>query len=147
MGNILIMTTMETVAEVNVFAEKSGLGTQNMKKLMDQMFPKPPHSIYNKRMLDGDYYQEPVRTQKSDVDSVKLTYKQPMVEVSKARKLTAHVLELAKSTGTSVKAYEAAVEHLKVVEDHAGGNADINGIYGAVRLESGLPYENRNPSE
>lgn len=65
-----------------------------------------------------------------------------MVEVSKARHLTAHIMDLAKSTGASVNGYEVAVEHLKVVEDHAGPTADINGIYGAVRLESGLPYEN-----
>ncbi|KAH6663534.1 hypothetical protein B0J14DRAFT_494722, partial [Halenospora varia] len=66
----------------------------------------------------------------------------PMVEVAKALSLTSHVLGLAKSTGASVKAYEVAREHLKVVESHAGGTADINEIYGAVRLESGLPYEN-----
>lgn len=57
MGNVLIMSTMETVAEVNVFAEKCGLGTDNMQKLMSAMFPNPPHAIYNRRMLSGDYYQ------------------------------------------------------------------------------------------
>ncbi|KAH8588163.1 6-phosphogluconate dehydrogenase-like protein [Bisporella sp. PMI_857] len=125
MGNVLIISTMETVAEVNVFAEKCGLGMQNMEKLMGQMFPRPPHAIYNQRMMNGDYYKNT-----------------PMVEVSKARSLTSHVLDLAKSAGASVKAYEVAVEHLKVVETHVGSKADILGIYGAVRLESGLPYEN-----
>lgn len=65
-----------------------------------------------------------------------------MVKVSSARVLTAHVLDLAKQSGASVKGYQVAVDHLKVVEEHAGGSADINGIYGVVRLESGLPYEN-----
>jgi 3-hydroxyisobutyrate dehydrogenase-like beta-hydroxyacid dehydrogenase len=60
MGNVLIMSTMETVAEVNVFAEKCGLGTNNMQKLMSAMFPNPPHAIYNRRMLSGDYYQAEV---------------------------------------------------------------------------------------
>lgn len=60
MGNVLIMTTMEQVAEVNVFAEKCGLGTQNMNKLISQMFPAPPHAIYNQKMLSGDYYQKAV---------------------------------------------------------------------------------------
>lgn len=54
------MTTMEQVAEVNVFSEKCGLGTQNMKKLMDELFPRPPHAIYNQRMLSGGYYQDAV---------------------------------------------------------------------------------------
>ncbi|TVY30374.1 putative oxidoreductase [Lachnellula hyalina] len=125
MGNVLIMNTMETVAELNVFAEKCGVGVHSMKKLMDQMFPNTPYSIYNYRMLSGGYYQDT-----------------PIVEVSKALKLTAHVLELAKSSGASIKGYEAAIDHLKVVEDQAGGEADITGIYGAVRLESGLPFKN-----
>lgn len=60
LGNVLIMTTMETVAEVNVFAEKCGLGTHNMAKLMNQIFPGPPHSIYNQRMLSGEYYRNTV---------------------------------------------------------------------------------------
>lgn len=68
-----------------------------------------------------------------------------MVEVSKARSLTSHVLNLAHSSGASVKAYEVAVKHLETVEAHAGAKADISGIYGAVRLESGLPFENKKP--
>jgi 3-hydroxyisobutyrate dehydrogenase-like beta-hydroxyacid dehydrogenase len=60
MGNVLIMQSMEAVAEVNVFAEKCGLGTQNMNKLMCQLFPLPPHAIYNQRMLSGDYHQNAV---------------------------------------------------------------------------------------
>lgn len=64
-----------------------------------------------------------------------------MVEISKAQDVAAHVLEIEKSTGTSVKGYEVAVDHLQAAEDHAGDKADITGIYGAVRLKSGLPYE------
>jgi len=48
MGNVLILSTMETVAEVNILSEKCGLGINNMKKLlMDQMFPRQLHVIYN----------------------------------------------------------------------------------------------------
>lgn len=65
-----------------------------------------------------------------------------MVEVPKARNLASHVLNLARSSGASVKAYEVAVKHLETVEAHAGAKADISGIYGAVRLESGLPFKN-----
>lgn len=67
-----------------------------------------------------------------------------MVEVTKARELSSHVLSLAKSTGTSLKAYEVAARHLETVESNAGPSADILGIYGAVRLESGLGYESRS---
>ena len=65
-----------------------------------------------------------------------------MVEVSKARALASHVLELARASGTSLKSYEVAVEHLASAELSAGSTSDITGIYGAVRLESGLPFKN-----
>lgn len=65
-----------------------------------------------------------------------------MVEISKAQSLAADVLQLAKSNGVSIKGYEVAVEHLQVAKAHTGESADILGIYGAVRLESSLPYQN-----
>lgn len=61
MGNVIILATMETVAEVNVFAEKCGLGVRNMNKLMTALFPNPPHAAYNDRMLSGDYHRTTVR--------------------------------------------------------------------------------------
>ena len=64
-----------------------------------------------------------------------------MVEVCKARHLTSQVLELAKASNVSLKSYEVAVEHLETVERNAGSNGDITGIYGAVRVESQMPYE------
>lgn len=67
---------------------------------------------------------------------------QPMVEVYKARTLTAHVLDLARSSGASVPGYEVAVKHIATVEAQAGPNADLTGIYGAVRMESGLSFKN-----
>ena len=42
---------------------------------------------------------------------------------------------------TSLKSYKVAVDHLAVAEAHAGPRCDIMGIYGAVRVESGLPFE------
>lgn len=68
---------------------------------------------------------------------------QAVVGVGKARALASHVLELAKASNTSLKSYEVAVEHLASAEAHAGPGCDITGIYGAVRLESDLPFENK----
>ena len=54
-GNVLIMTTIEQIAEAHVFAEKSGLGTQHMASLIETMFPRPPHTVYSAKMISGDY--------------------------------------------------------------------------------------------
>jgi hypothetical protein len=37
---------------------------------------------------------------------------------------------------------EVAKKHLEAVKEHEGQKGDIAGIYGAVRKESGLPFEN-----
>lgn len=118
------MATIETVAEVNVFAEKCKIGTGNMNKLLSAMFPEPPHALYNRQMLNGEYCSG---------DAI--------VGVSKAIVLANEVMDLAKECGASVKIYETALEHLKDAERHAGPNADITGIYGSVRLQSGLTFE------
>jgi len=57
--------------------------------------------------------------------------------------VASHVLELARASKTSLKSYDVALEHLATAESHAGPESDIGGIYGAVRLESGLPFENK----
>ncbi|KAL2043847.1 hypothetical protein N7G274_003367 [Stereocaulon virgatum] len=127
-GNVLIMTTMETCAEINVFAEKTGLGVENAQKLIDNFPHAAAHTIYSNKMLNGDYYQ-----------------KEPMVEVHKARHLTSQVLDLAKENNVSLKSYKVAVEHLADVENSNGPKEDICGIYGTVRMESGLDFYNNGP--
>ncbi len=56
-------------------------------------------------------------------------------------------MELALVSMTSLKLYKVAVDHLAVVEAHAGPHCDIMGIYGAVRVESGLPFEHGGSSK
>lgn len=66
-------------------------------------------------------------------------FTQSIVEVAKARILTSQVLELALASTTSLKSYKVAADHLAIAEAHAGPHYDV-GIYGAVRVESGLPF-------
>ena len=70
-----------------------------------------------------------------------------MVEVHKARHLTSQVLDLAKENNVSLKSYKVAVEHLADVENSAGPKEDICGIYGAVRVESGLDFYNKGAKD
>lgn len=55
--------------------------------------------------------------------------------------LAGQVLGLAAGCGARLKSYEVADQHMKMVHTHAGPKGDISGIYGAVRQESGLPFE------
>lgn len=54
-----------------------------------------------------------------------------------------HALSLASSCGTKLNAVEVAKKHVEKSDSEYGTKADIAGIYGAVRMESGLKYENQ----
>ena len=71
-----------------------------------------------------------------------LNHKQPLFAVDLARKDAKHALDLASASGARLKDVEVADQHLADVQEHAGSKGDITGIYGAVREEADLPYEN-----
>ena len=60
-----------------------------------------------------------------------------------ARGLASEVLSLATDCGASLKAYEVAGQHMAMVEAHEGPTGDVTGIYGVIRQESGLRFENQ----
>ena len=67
---------------------------------------------------------------------------QPLFAVDLARKDARHALNLAQASGTRMKDVEVADSHLAAVQKHMGPKGDIAGIYGAVRQEAGLEFEN-----
>ncbi|KAI4119174.1 MAG: hypothetical protein LQ345_000884 [Seirophora villosa] len=124
-GNTFILNMVETLSEGHTIAEKSGLGNDNLHQFIETMFPGP-YTAYSGRMMRGDYY----------------TREEPLFGVDLARKDAKHALDLAKGSGTRMKAVEIADEHLADVQTHMGSKGDIAGIYGAVRQLSGLKFEN-----
>jgi 3-hydroxyisobutyrate dehydrogenase-like beta-hydroxyacid dehydrogenase len=124
-GNSFVLNMVEQLAEGHVLAEKSGLGTQYLHQWIENMFPGP-YAAYSTRMLSGDYYRR----------------EYPLFAVDLARKDAGHVLNLAKEAGVRLKNVETADAHLIAVKEHAGEMGDFAGIYGAVRKEAGLKYEN-----
>ncbi|QIX00970.1 hypothetical protein AMS68_006487 [Peltaster fructicola] len=126
-GNTFIVNMIESLSEGHVLAEKSGLGTKNLHAFVEALFPGP-YTAYSNRMLSGDYYQR----------------EEPLFAVDLARKDARHAMNLAKAHGVRMKDVEVADAHLAMVKEHAGATGDIAGIYGAVRKENGLPYENQS---
>lgn len=124
-GNTFILNMVETLSEGHVLAEKSGLGSENLHQFVETMFPGP-YAAYSSRMLSGDYHKR----------------EEPLFAVDLARKDARHAMALAKSAGTRMRDVEVADEHLKQVKEHRGEKGDIAAIYGAVRKEAGLSFEN-----
>ncbi|KAH7242457.1 NAD binding domain of 6-phosphogluconate dehydrogenase-domain-containing protein [Fusarium tricinctum] len=125
LGNTFILNMAEQLAEAHVVAEKTGLGTEPIHQLVESIFGEP-YASYSKRMLSGDYYKRD----------------EPLFAVELARKDARHAMSLAKDAGVQLRNIEAADAHLAMAFDHVGSSADMAGIYGAVRKESGLKYEN-----
>jgi 3-hydroxyisobutyrate dehydrogenase-like beta-hydroxyacid dehydrogenase len=124
-GNTFILNMVETLSEGHVLAEKSGLGNDNLHQFIETMFPGP-YAAYSTRMTSGDYHKR----------------EEPLFAVGLAMKDARHAMALAKAAGTRLKDVEVADAHLEQVKKHKGEKGDIASIYGAVRQESGLKFEN-----
>lgn len=124
-GNTFILNMVETLSEGHTIAEKSGLGNDNLHQFIETMFPGP-YTAYSGRMIGGDYYRRG----------------EPLFGIDLARKDAKHALSLANASGVRMKDVEIADGHLADVQKHMGSKGDIAGIFGAVRQESGLKFEN-----
>lgn len=124
-GNTFVVNMVEQLAEGYVLAEKTGLGTKHLQTFIENMFPGA-YTAYSQRMLSGDYYKRDP----------------PAFAVDLARKDAGHAMNLAKSVGVKMHNVETGDNHLKVVKETKGEKGDLAGIYGAVRKEAGLDYEN-----
>lgn len=62
--------------------------------------------------------------------------------VDLVRKDVGYVLKLVEEVGVRMRNLEVVDEYLKEVKEYVGEKGDIVGIYGVVRREGGLGYEN-----
>ncbi|KAI0206190.1 NAD binding domain of 6-phosphogluconate dehydrogenase-domain-containing protein [Astrocystis sublimbata] len=126
LGNTFILNAVSQLSEGLTLAEKSGVGVEPVQQLVDQLFGGI-YSSYAERMVKGVYWK----------------MEEPLFSADNARKDAGHAMDLAQSVGVELKLAKQADEYIKIVADHAGGSkGDIAGIYGAVRKQSGLKYEN-----
>ncbi|CAK7271952.1 hypothetical protein SEPCBS57363_004885 [Sporothrix epigloea] len=125
-GNTFIFNMIEQLAEGHVLAEKTGLGTDALDQFVRAMFPGP-YAAYSQRMISGQYY----------------TLDRPLFAVDLARKDIGYALQYAEQTGVQLHNAKTADAHLVHVKDHDGETGDVAAIYGAVRQEAGLTYENQ----
>ncbi|KAL2832900.1 hypothetical protein BDW59DRAFT_180514 [Aspergillus cavernicola] len=126
LGNTFILNTVETLAEGLVAAEKSGLGVDVYAQWVSTMFPGP-FAKYAERMATGEYFQR----------------EEPLFAVDLARKDLRHAASIGKEAGVSLPSVKITDGYLKVVKEEKGEKGDIAGVYGAIRKEAGLPFDNQ----
>ena len=141
-GNTFILNMIEALSEGHTLAERSGLGNDNLHQFIETLFPGP-YTAYSTRMLEGDYYKrDEVCLDQGLMYDAANRMTQPLFGVDLARKDVKHALNLAEASGTKMKHVEVADGHLADVQKHMGSKGDVAGIYGAVRQEAGLKFEN-----
>lgn len=125
LGNSFILSFVEQLGEGMTFAELSGLGSGPLKQWMELIFPGALPK-YIERMQTGDYWKR----------------EYPLFQVDLARKDARHIMSLARDNGLRMRSLEVVDSYLKDVKEHMGERGDVAGMYGAVRKESGLKFEN-----
>ncbi|KAJ5260572.1 NAD(P)-binding protein [Penicillium angulare] len=116
--NIFVLRMVESIAEGHVVAEKCGLGTQALHQSFEAIFwGLMSHTL--------------------DVGS------QPLFPVDLARKDARHAMNLAQTSLTTMKGVELVEGYLEEVNKHMGERGDVASIYGAVRQDAGLKFENK----
>jgi 3-hydroxyisobutyrate dehydrogenase-like beta-hydroxyacid dehydrogenase len=125
-GNTFILNMVTVLGEGLTLGEKTGIGAEPIKQFVDLLYGGV-YSGYAERMVKGTYWK----------------MEEPLFSADNARKDARHAMNLAKDAGVELRLAKQGDEYLKILADHAGGaKGDIAGIYGAVRKESGLKFEN-----
>ncbi|OHW89734.1 oxidoreductase yfjr [Colletotrichum incanum] len=130
-GNFMTAGMMELVAEAHVFAEKTGLGTEAMEKLIEQQYGPLTLSM-SKRMTTGAYM--PPRGER------------PWSDLTLALKDVGHGIDCAEKFGARLKVGEVVLKNLneaKSFSDAKRRALDSSSMYGVLRTESGLPFETK----
>lgn len=125
LGNTFILNMVESLAEGMTAAEKTGLGAEVYEQWVGTMFPGA-FAKYAERMHSGDYH----------------TREEPLFAVDLARKDLRHASGLAGGEGVRLRSVEITDGYLQDVKKERGEKGDIAAVYGAIRKEAGLPFEN-----
>jgi 3-hydroxyisobutyrate dehydrogenase-like beta-hydroxyacid dehydrogenase len=71
---------------------------------------------------------------------------EPLFQIDLALKDCRHMLQLAEGSGTVMGNLHVVRQHLEAVKAEQGEKGDFAAVYGAVRKESGLPFDHRDRS-
>lgn len=122
---------MEMISEAHVFAEKTGLGCENLEALIKENYGPLAHTM-SKRLTTGAYC--PPRGEK------------PWSDLDLAIKDVGHGISCAEGAGTRLKVAEVALGHLEEsrmwAEVEGGGRKmDSSSMYGVIRRDAGFDFE------
>ncbi|KAH8878598.1 hypothetical protein GQ53DRAFT_756593 [Thozetella sp. PMI_491] len=137
-GNLLMASLMQIIAEAHVFASKTGLPAETLERLLELNFGPVAYSD-SVRMTSGVYCPGVGQSPWSDLEL--------------GIKDVGHGIGIAEREGVALKAGNAAYQSLNKAREWAQGEGktgggsgearrlDSSGLFGVVRMESGLDFE------
>lgn len=128
-SNIFVIGFQELIAEVLVFAEKTGSDPKLLEEFIGSMFG-PVLESYSKRMTSGAY-APPLDTR-------------PGFSVALASKDARHAVNVASAHATTLPTIELALARMTTAREYAGESLDSSSLYGTTRLDAGLPFWSEN---
>lgn len=125
-GNICVVSFMEAISEAHVFAEKTGLGSDILEKMIGDMFG-PVLESYSKRLTTGAYAPPPAGKAGFDVE----------LAVKDAR----HALSCAEKAGTDLEVSRLALKNMTQARElQPERPLDSSSMYGTIRQAAGLDF-------
>ncbi|KAK6956757.1 hypothetical protein Daesc_002037 [Daldinia eschscholtzii] len=125
----LMARLMELIAEAHVFAEKTGLGSTALERLLELNFGTVAYSD-SVRMTTGVYVPGKNQAPWSDLDL--------------ALKDVGHGVDCAARVGVQLEVANTALEHLRRAKEYSEKNGrrrlDSSSLYGVVREDAGLDF-------
>ncbi|KAE8145561.1 hypothetical protein BDV25DRAFT_144533 [Aspergillus avenaceus] len=112
-------------SQLKVLGNTFVIGMTRCTGSFEAVFPGP-YVAYSARMRGGDYHRR----------------REPLFGAGLVGKDARHALEMARSVGADMKGLVLADEYLATVQEVMGQRGDLAGIYGAVKMEGGLEFEN-----
>lgn len=124
LGNSMLFQMIHSLAETFVAAERTDVGMDHMKKLVDILFGGV-YTTYAERMITAMYMN-----------------KKPLFDNDLALKDAKYALDVAKNSGVSLDGLELVSQGLeKTKEQFEGEKVDVAGLYGTLRAEAGLDVD------
>ncbi|KAL4770274.1 NAD binding domain of 6-phosphogluconate dehydrogenase-domain-containing protein [Aspergillus nidulans var. acristatus] len=122
-GNIITVNLMEAVGEAQVFAERTGLGSDVMEELIGEAFGPVAGG------LTTGAYAPPLDSR-------------PGFGVSLAIKDAKHAFDIAKENNVKLPGLEVATKNMVAAREYAGQCLDSSSMYGVLRQKAGMEFWN-----
>ncbi|KAJ3046596.1 hypothetical protein HK097_000714 [Rhizophlyctis rosea] len=122
-GNFIILSAIEVLAEAQTLAEKAGLSRQNVMDFVDTMLPVPVFQGYGSRMANDDF---------------QITDTKAGFPVRGGLKDATYMKRLATEADAKLPILDVAINHMQKQKENGRDELDWGSLVLSVREESGL---------